>query len=317
MTNPVILLGTQANGETLPVQVDATGRLVAEGLQGQQGQEGPQGPPGADGGSFPLPPDPYEGAFLGWLNGGLAWLGTPPTPIPPGVFGPITAWDPAGLLTVEGPIPEQVGNGVYLTQCDEDGTPVGANDDWDVRKQWIVPPTFLSTDVLELPGFPQHNIFDGSLDTQGLPTNGGTWAWAFEDFPEVTQMRIWWEGNLTYARVNGTNLSTLIPNGVNPAVLTGVIDEFTQLEIDYIQGAEYCYLKQIEVNNKVLVYKSLGGVYGRVSQRISDTQLIISPLTANPFRVGKYLKIDDNQRVAPWVLRGVDPTTDIDLLRST
>jgi hypothetical protein len=32
MTNPVILLGTQSNGETLPVQVDATGRRVANGL---------------------------------------------------------------------------------------------------------------------------------------------------------------------------------------------------------------------------------------------------------------------------------------------
>jgi len=32
MTNPVILLGTQSNGETLPVQVDEFGRLVAEGL---------------------------------------------------------------------------------------------------------------------------------------------------------------------------------------------------------------------------------------------------------------------------------------------
>ena len=35
MTDPVVLYGTQSNGETLPVQVDDTGRLVAEGLQGQ------------------------------------------------------------------------------------------------------------------------------------------------------------------------------------------------------------------------------------------------------------------------------------------
>ena len=58
MTNPVVLYGTQSNGETLPVQVDATGRLVAEGLQGEpgekgdkgdQGDPGPQGPPGEPG----------------------------------------------------------------------------------------------------------------------------------------------------------------------------------------------------------------------------------------------------------------------------
>ena len=125
MTNPVILLGTQSNGETLPVQVDATGRLVAEGLQGEQGEQGeqgiqgPPGPPGSDG--IDLPPDPYEGAFLGWLNGELVWIGTPPVPIPPGVFGPITTWSPDGLLTVEGSIPSEVGPGVYVIQVGADG----------------------------------------------------------------------------------------------------------------------------------------------------------------------------------------------------
>ena len=58
MTTPVTLYGTQSNGETLPVQVDDTGRLVAEGLQGEPGPPGPEGPPGEDGGDFPLPPDP-------------------------------------------------------------------------------------------------------------------------------------------------------------------------------------------------------------------------------------------------------------------
>lgn len=52
MTDPVVLYGTQSNGDTLPVQVDATGRLVAEGLegpQGPQGEQGPEGPPGPAG----------------------------------------------------------------------------------------------------------------------------------------------------------------------------------------------------------------------------------------------------------------------------
>lgn len=73
MTEPVILYGTQSNGETLPVQVDATGRLVAEGLQGEQGPEGPPGPPGPPG-ECDLPPNPQEGQVLGWENGQLAWL---------------------------------------------------------------------------------------------------------------------------------------------------------------------------------------------------------------------------------------------------
>ena len=54
-----ILYGTQSNGETLPVQVNETGQLVARGLQGEkgekgdkgeQGEKGDQGDPGQDGG---------------------------------------------------------------------------------------------------------------------------------------------------------------------------------------------------------------------------------------------------------------------------
>ena len=53
-----ILYGTQSNGETLPVQVNSFGQLVAQGLdgakgekgdkgdQGEQGEQGLQGPPG-------------------------------------------------------------------------------------------------------------------------------------------------------------------------------------------------------------------------------------------------------------------------------
>ena len=67
MSNPVILYGTAEDGSTLPVQVDATGRLVAQGLPGP---EGPEGPPGVG----ELPPNPEEGQVLGWQDGQLAWV---------------------------------------------------------------------------------------------------------------------------------------------------------------------------------------------------------------------------------------------------
>lgn len=41
-----ILYGTQSNGETLPVQVNEFGQLVAQGLPGEQGIQGPPGEPG-------------------------------------------------------------------------------------------------------------------------------------------------------------------------------------------------------------------------------------------------------------------------------
>ena len=159
MTNPVILLGTQSNGETLPVQVDATGRLVAEGLQGPEGPAGPPGPGGE------LPPDPYEGALLGWLNGGLAWIGSEPIPIPPGSFGPITSWDAVnGMIGIEGDIPDTVGNGVYLIQIDEYGIPFC--EDWIQSVEWtenVTATTQQTEDSLEQLFTPEVDINSSSV----------------------------------------------------------------------------------------------------------------------------------------------------------
>ena len=80
MTNPVVLYGTQSNGETLPVQVDATGRLVAEGLQGQPGPPGEEGPPGPN----ELLPYGEEGSFLVIENGVPTWSTAVTPPDPPG-----------------------------------------------------------------------------------------------------------------------------------------------------------------------------------------------------------------------------------------
>ncbi len=44
-----ILFGTTSDGTTLPVQVNALGQLVAQGMDGAQGPEGPQGEQGPDG----------------------------------------------------------------------------------------------------------------------------------------------------------------------------------------------------------------------------------------------------------------------------
>ena len=83
-----ILYGTTATGETLPVEVNEFGQLVAEGLPG------PPGPPGIG----ELPPDPFEGAVLGWKDNKLSWLGGS-VPLPPGTYGPITAYQ-GGVLTL-------------------------------------------------------------------------------------------------------------------------------------------------------------------------------------------------------------------------
>ena len=104
-----ILFGTTATGETLPVEVNEFGQLIAEGLQGQTGQEGPPGPPGVG----ELPADPFEGAFLGWQDNQLAWLGGV-VPIPTNTYGPILSYA-NGVIGLEGTPALSYGTALVMT----------------------------------------------------------------------------------------------------------------------------------------------------------------------------------------------------------
>jgi len=64
-----VLQGTMQDGTLIPVQVDAQGRLVAEGLQGQPGPEGPTGPAGPEGPAGP--------AGLGYMPNSGYWARQP------------------------------------------------------------------------------------------------------------------------------------------------------------------------------------------------------------------------------------------------
>ena len=317
MTDPVILLGTQSNGETLPVQVDAFGRLVAEGLQGPEGPEGPEGPQGPEGPPGPgieLPPDPYEGALLGWLNNELSWVGTPPIPIPSNVFGPITAWDPqSGLLTVDGKIPDTVGNGVYLYQCDERGN--NYTEGWNVTKVWS--DSLTAVDGFYTPdGETADKAFDGSVTTfAAISTTGrdnGTPMVFTQTITDITSLRLMYKGRLY---IGGVEIDSQDQNGVwyevpNPP------STLTEFEIyPYTNGAVAQRLYAVEVNGRVLVDSSSSLNY-RVNQVFSETQLVGVPSATVDFTIGKYLRVPE-QRVAPWVLYGNDPTSLIDHLRSS
>lgn len=103
-----ILYGTTSEGESLPVEVNEFGQLVAEGLTGQQGPPGPPGLP-------ELPPDPFEGAILGWQDNTLAWLGGS-VPLPPGTFGPIISYAD-GVLTMADDVNLLNGQSVFLSDA--------------------------------------------------------------------------------------------------------------------------------------------------------------------------------------------------------
>ena len=316
MTNPVILLGTQSNGETLPVQVDAFGRLVAEGLAGEPGSDGaagPPGPPGADGGSFPLPPNPYEGALLGWLNNELTWVSGGAVPIPPGVFGPITDWDPSsGLITVEGELPEGVGNGVYIKQVSSNGELYTAGCNVSQKWSYGQANSYWYAD--------RGKIFDGDLTTFTGPNTGRTCELTFPE-PFV-----------------GTRVEYLTQHGARSGIVYKLIidgktvDKTTDVDSDSwltIQTSPSGLISKIAIQSTGESGGRIGAISVdgqllldedksseiRVTQALNSTQFIGAANNDIGFEVGKYLKIEE-QRVAPWVLYGNDPTSLIDHLRS-
>ena len=315
MSNPVILLGTQSNGETLPVQVDATGRLVAEGLQGPEGIPGLPGPPGADGGSFPLPPDPYEGALLGWLDGGLAWVGAPPVPIPEGVFGPITSWDPeTGVLTVAGSIPETIGNGVNVIQVDALGMPFV--EGWNAEQQW-------SDRATETGGLWSENQSSDKAFNGFTAVNDGSYCWkrgtmttTFSGLEIRDELAVCCYGRFTggpfVATIGGETESIDAPTGNDVSWIyfskRGAFTELTETTSD-----EYAQMTAIRVDGRLLVDRSNVPKF-RVQQIVNDNTFVGSFSVDFDFTVGQYLKVPQ-QRVAPWVLYGNDPTSLIDHLR--
>ena len=317
MTDPVILLGTQSNGETLPVQVDAFGRLVAEGLQGPEGEpgspgeqgppgpQGPQGEPGKDG--IELPPDPYEGAVLGWLGGGLAWLGYSPVPIPENVFGPISYWDSDNkIVSIGGVIPETVGQGVTVYQCSSDGTRFTLG--WNVQDEWRNYATggynlnhlFTGTDA-SAPSWPfkdGNNVFMQGMNLQGVDTLSVKVTCSYD-------WRIFADGR-EMAGSSNTNKEwyDVIKNGEGRSINS----------LGWKTWGVPFQIWQMKVNGELMVDNSKS-LNMRVSN-VFDNQILGVPNNNEPFIQGKYLMTPE-QRVAAWVLYGNDPTSLIDHLRNT
>ena len=315
MTDPVVLLGTQSNGETLPVQVNELGQLVAEGLQGP---EGPQGPPGVG----ELPPDPYEGALLGWLNNQLSWIGSPPIPIPEDVFGPITQVQD-GILTVDGEIPPAVGAGVYLNQVNEQGE--FYTEGWNTSQIW----TSGTTTGTPFSGS-WEGAFNGVEDAAGenavatynssgdisltlpYPVSGNVVVYASANAGSAPSQLGGNEVILTSSSGNTVVDCAQLATG-NPLDSAHVVGNLGNLgKITLKQAALGTKLYFIKVDDLILV-DSYFNMNFRVNQ-VVDQNIIGVPSAGPGFTVGKYLKVPE-QKVAPWVLYGNDPGSFIDHLR--
>lgn len=317
MTEPVILLGTQSNGETLPVQVDEFGRLVAEGLQGPTG---PPGPPGTG----ELPPDPYEGALLGWLNGELTWMGLPPVPIPEGLFGPITSVE-NGVVTVEGEIPSSVGNGVYLYQADETGELF--TQGWNVSEMW----SSGSTEGTLAQGS-WAGVFNGSkgsgVSDSAITSNVSGYASITLPAPLTGNFAVYACSNSPVSPETLGGQEVILHTATGSVIVNCAqvrTDNYTNHRHDVGQLSN---VLRIEVtpalNGTKLWFIECGGqmvVDTTYSQNIRVNQVldnkIIGAESPGPgLTVGKYLKIPE-QRVSPWVLNEVNTSSLIDHLRSS
>ena len=251
-----------------------------------------------------MPPDPYEGAFLGWLNGGLAWVGVPPVPIPEDVFGPITNWDPSGVLTVKAPIPSSIGNGVYLTQVGPEGKPTRSDKSWNVSEEWSSPTGGFVAGDLGSAGYDSKQAFLGNAaDGTGIWYGGvGQWS-SFTSgplFAMASSVDIWVHMNKTgVLKVNDQEVDlTPYTDGDFQRVTVDVSGEgFASVSFLYPMG-----LVGIVVNGVELVDSSVGALEARVNSVISETEMVVATTDGGSFSVGDYLKVP-SQKVAPWVLR--------------
>ena len=106
---------------------DGVGEQGPPGADGKDGKDGKDGAPGKDGedgkdgqpGLGQLPPNPLEGALLGWQDGELAWIGGA-VPLPAGTYGPFIYDANAGTLTVEQDVSALI-NGQQLFMSDNQG----------------------------------------------------------------------------------------------------------------------------------------------------------------------------------------------------
>jgi len=298
--------------EAIPNDVDIQGDLTVAGTI--NGAVFPDSSGGID-----LPPDPYEGALLGWLNGGLAWIGTPPIPVPPGRFGPITAWDPEGRLVVEGEIPEQIKQGVYIYQCNEDGSIYV--EGWDNSQKW-------STGYFDLAYGAEYAsvAFNGKLTdySQVADTSDG----GGYNFPGTLN------GSLivyttTKTPTSGSSTTVTLSNGMNQVANRGYTQDYEILDFGNVTNITSIKLSNggllwgVSLNGDLLVddgeYPTAPNLNFRVQSVIGQAMIGSSNRTEN-FTVGKYLRIPE-QNVARWLYDGnltkVITSTGIDISRLT
>ena len=323
-----ILYGTTADGDSLPVEVNEFGQLIAQGLQGEAGAEGPPGPPGIG----QLPPDPFEGAILGWKDNTLSWLGGA-IPLPPGTYGPITAYQ-GGVLTLAGEVDlpylaqfflsSKLGSELFwnpstslisnvtgdaLTLEDDTnlsnfrvGNVVQGNSDWNQSQEW--------SDTLNASGGinnPQ-DAFNGDLASGNHAYGGaspGSITWTASPFALSGNLKVYVQGDSRDATKVSVPGKPTQSAGLDGAVVYeldfGTVTDLQSISITTTNHVPS--LQGIKIDNVFLVDKSLPDPNG-----VKITSISTSPARINTDG-GKWLGTDgsgvfDGQRnvVGPRIM---------------
>lgn len=235
-----ILLGTQSNGDTLPVQVNEFGQLVAKGIDGSQGEPGAQGqpgetgPPGQPGPAGEGVPQPYgaEGTYLRIQSGVPTWLEGPPEPP-----------DPAVVLT-DSISPSVASTRVFINDTGGRDYPTSGYDDW-LRAQ-----SYFESPVFEKKG----------LGVDGSVTND------WYEFNLVGAQGLVFEVAIAFKKpVSSSGGTVNITLQSNNPQLAGVVDSLQEREDDgRVEGLlKFTYLvNAAEINNVRLSFEaktSFGG----------------------------------------------------------
>ena len=288
--------------EKVPNDVEIDGNLQVNGSIVDS-----NGNPIGGGGGITLPPDPYEGAVLGWLNGGLAWLGTPPIEVPEGSFGPIESWDVGGYLTVEGEVPATVVNGVTVYQVDELGEPY--TEGWNVSRVWS-DNSSVSGGSLVGDLNTADKAFNGSTDTNDgyvYAPSGGRQTVTFS--PPITyasKLEIWcWQFSNGVFEVNGVDISTIVNRdapswtggwvNLTNTIGTGSISSISVTKTAAGTSAGFAAIRA----DDVLLVDQGHSLNLRVSNVVESTLIGVANQDV-PFTAGKFVKVPA-QKVAPWV----------------
>ena len=234
----------------------------------------------------------------------MAWLGTPPIPIPDDLFGPIYDIN-SGLITVEGDVPAAVGNGVYVWQTDSAGNLY--SKDMDVSREYA---------SLLTGNYP---IDDTLLAFNGDITN---WANCFDGNYNATPSKGYYEMvlDLSFNPLDGPVdvYSVMSPTPMyygRFAVDTGsgygsdieckqnawtslipLGSKLHKLRVRTTHNG--CSFAALRANGKICLDPSLSA-NARVNS-VTGSSLVTVPNNESLFMVGKYLRTFD-QKVAPWV----------------